>query len=106
MTPDVARPTLSELLYTLDRATRLYRESIKHAPGEFDQLGWTTLSDLAERTAEQTRLVLNRTSMPDRSHYTHEHEPPLAFVDRALGIRLSERRERLRGTSAPRPRLH
>ncbi|MCE7949956.1 MAG: hypothetical protein DYH18_02495 [Xanthomonadales bacterium PRO7] len=104
MTPDVARPTLSELLYTLDRATRLYRESIKHAPGELDRLGWSTLSDLAERTATQARLVLNRTTMPDRSHY--DFEPPLGFIDRALGTRLHERRERLRGTSAPRPRLH
>jgi len=104
LSPEVTRPTLSELLHTLDRATRLYRDSIKQAPGEFDRLGWSTLSDLAERTAEQTRLVLNRTTMLDRSHY--DFEPPLAFVDRALGTRLRERRERTPSPVAPRPRLH
>lgn len=98
MMPESSRHALVTRLYQLDRATRLYRSTLLEFPGVADRFGWDTLCDLSDRTAAQTRIVLERSETARGMDCDLDMPPP--FITRDLDEKIRARRALL----APRPR--
>lgn len=101
------RSILFELLYVLNRTSRLYRSDVLYAPAEIDAPAWKRLCSLAERTATQTQHILDGSSQPRGMDC--ELRPP---ISQDLEAKLLARRA-LRAprppygrTTAPRTGLH
>lgn len=90
MPAEQSRTILLELLFLLDRAARLYRSSIIDGPTEIEPYGWGQLCDLTERTATQTRLVLERSRKPETMDFTLL--PPESFTAPTLAAKIRARR--------------
>jgi hypothetical protein len=88
--PDEIRPLLHELLYVIDRTSRMYRSTFVHAPPQNDQNGFIRFLDLADRTAMQARLVLSEDSAARGLDY--EFRPFGHFLGPTLADKMRARR--------------
>ena len=111
MMPEPAefRPVLLDLLDALRRVARIYRSSILHAPVFIEAPGWDNLCVLAERTANQTRVILDDTRHLQDRDCELRLSPP--SVSATLGEKMRARRALQMSPSpqhgcAPRKGLH
>ncbi len=88
--PDEIRPLLHELLYVIERTQRVYRSTFVHAPPPDRGDGFARLIDLADRTAHQTRTVLDADSAARSPAY--EFRPFGPFLGPTLAQRMRARR--------------
>lgn len=108
--PNEFRPVLLELLDALRRVARIYRSSILYAQVFIEAPGWDNLCALAERTANQTRIILDETRQPRGRDCELRLSPP--SVSATLEEKMRARRAlqmsppQQYGRAAPRKGLH
>jgi len=94
------RTSLYELLYLLDRATRLYRQRVERTSPATDMQELAVWCDLADRTLVQARNILDAESSTRGMRY--ELKPPEPYIAKMLSEQIIARRA-LRTPPRPRP---